>query len=250
MDTPDANEHDKSRRFVNRYDIGMTLVELAWILGGYLSGSIPFALLLGLAAGVDVRRVGSGNVGATNLGRALGRKWGIFCFVLDVLKGLVPVVLAGAAMGYLLDREALTAAQAWKWLAVGAAAVLGHVFPVWLKFKGGKGVATSLGVLLGFWPTLTLPGVAALATWAAVLAVWRYVSLASVAAAIALPVYVLLLTLATGTRMEQAAPFLCVVTALGLLVVVRHRSNLARIMAGQEPRVGQCHGGDTTVTNN
>src|SRR5690349_4488530 len=104
-----------------------------WVAIGYLSGSIPFGLLLGLWRGVDIRKAGSGNIGATNLGRVLGRKWGILCFVLDVLKGAVPVAAAGGAMG-VLGRGDLPAGQAWGWLAVAVAAVLGHVFPVWLGF--------------------------------------------------------------------------------------------------------------------
>ncbi len=216
----------------------MTLSDVLWIVVGYVAGATPFALLLGWARGVDVRRVGSGNVGATNVGRVLGRKWGILCFVLDVLKGLLPVLGAGAAMGYLQQSDSLTAGAAWKWLAVGAAAVLGHVFPIWLRFRGGKGVATSLGVLLGFWPTLTLPGLAALVTWAAVLAVGRYISLASVAAAVTLPFYLLAVARVTGQTLEQIQPFLLVVVLLALLVVVRHRSNLSRLMAGTEPKIG------------
>lgn len=211
---------------------------IIWIIAGYVAGSVPFGLLIGLARGVDVRKSGSGNLGTTNVGRVLGRQWGILCFVLDVLKGTLPVVGAGAALGY-LGRDPLNHTDAWKWLAVAAAAVLGHVFPIWLKFRGGKGVATSLGVLLGFWPTLTLPGIAAVATWIVVVLIWRYVSLASIAAAIALLIYLIAFGLLRGSTLENLLPFLFVTTFLVLLVIVRHRSNIGRLLAGTENKVGK-----------
>lgn len=211
---------------------------IIWIVAGYIAGSVPFGLLIGLARGVDVRKSGSGNLGTTNVGRVLGRKWGILCFVLDVLKGALPVVGAGVALGY-LGRDPLPHLDAWKWLAVAAAAVLGHVFPVWLKFRGGKGVATSLGVLLGFWPVLTLPGIAAAATWIVVVLLWRYVSLASIAAAISLLIYLIAFGLLRGSTMENLSPFLIVATFLVLLVIVRHRSNIGRLLAGTENKIGK-----------
>ena len=122
------------------------------ILLAYLLGSVPFGLLIGLTHGVDIRNRGSGNIGATNLGRILGRKWGYLGFVLDVGKGLVPAWYAGSYLcrSYGLGaRSELTPAAQLVWLAVAAAAILGHMFPVYLRFRGGKGVATSLGVVLG-----------------------------------------------------------------------------------------------------
>jgi len=206
---------------------------------GYLCGSIPFALLLGWSRGVDIRKVGSGNVGATNVGRTLGRKWGIACFILDVLKGLIPVLAVGAWMG-LLTQNQLSNESSLIWLASGVAAVVGHVFPIWLKFKGGKGVATALGVLLGFWPVLTVPGLLAAATWVVLALASRYISVASVGAAAALPVYLVVLGLFwRQMTLGQLWPFLAISTALALLVIVRHRSNIARLKAGTEPKWGQ-----------
>src|SRR5215510_2681621 len=125
----------------------------ALLLGSYLLGAVPFALLIGLAKGVDIRKSGSGNVGATNLSRALGRSWGISAFALDFLKGLLPVLAVGWAGG---GRPWAGLAEPHVRMAAGAIAILGHVFPVYLRFRGGKGVATSFGALTGlaFWAAL------------------------------------------------------------------------------------------------
>lgn len=211
---------------------------MAWVVVAYLCGSIPFGLLIGFARGVDVRQAGSGNLGTTNVGRVLGRKWGILCFALDVLKGLLPVLAAGLALGY-VGAARLQPQEAWRWLAVATAAVLGHVFPVWLAFKGGKGVATGLGVMLGFWPVLTLPGLAAAATWVIVVKLSRYVSLASMAAAVSLPIYLLIMAPLTGLVADSRPPFLLVTSFMALLVILRHRSNIARLLAGTENKVGK-----------
>jgi len=152
----------------------------AFPAGAYLVGSVPFGYLMGRARGVDLRTRGSGNIGATNVARVLGRRWGLLCFALDVLKGLAPVLLAGLVIAG-RGASAPGPARQGAWLAVAFGAIAGHVFPVWLRFRGGKGVATSLGVLLGFYPYFTFAGLAALAIWVAVVAVWRYVSLASIA---------------------------------------------------------------------
>ena len=181
--------------------------------------------------------MGSGNVGATNVGRVLGRRLGITCFVLDVAKGAVPVLAyAGAIGGLAALRTEGGAGAAGGWLAVAAAAVAGHVFPIWLAFRGGKGVATSLGVVLGFWPVLTVPGLAAMVLWLAVVLATGYVSLASVLAAVVLPPLAVLaswwLELPTGVTLI----FFGVTSALAALVVVRHRTNLSRLRAGTEGR--------------
>ncbi|MHC5191039.1 MAG: glycerol-3-phosphate acyltransferase, partial [Planctomycetota bacterium] len=140
----------------------------------YLLGAVPFGFLIAKAHGKDLRTIGSGNIGATNTVRALGKKWGIFCFVLDVLKGLIPMLLVpmlGAVGAKTAGPSELTL-----WLTVGCTAVLGHIFPIYLKFKGGKGVATSLGIVLGLFPFYTLCGVGAFAIWLITLLIWRYVS--------------------------------------------------------------------------
>lgn len=211
-----------------------------WTIAAYLSGSIPFGLLISRLHGRDVRREGSGNIGATNVGRVLGRKWGALCFVLDVLKGLIPVLAAGFHLGY-AGRWNLRTDEAWHWLAVAAAAVLGHMFPPWLGFRGGKGVATSLGTLLGAWPLLTVPGLLAAATWAIVAGLSRYVSLASMTAAIALPLYILLLALLRRQPCRDLIPFLLVTGLLAILVLVRHQANIRRLITGTEPKIGQRH---------
>jgi len=128
------------------------------IIVAYLLGSIPFGLVIAAAYGKDLRKIGSGNIGATNVARALGRKWAYFCFLLDVLKGLVPMLAAR----FLTQVANPTPGSVSLWLVVGCAAVLGHIFPIYLKFKGGKGVATSFGVALGLWPYYTTCAVIAI----------------------------------------------------------------------------------------
>ena len=222
---------------------------LAWLLfaiGAYLVGAIPFGFLIGRARGIDIRAHGSGNIGATNVRRVLGRKAGNACFVLDVAKGAAPVLVAGAAMGTLGDGAPSTG-DALGWLAVSMATVLGHVFPIYLRLKGGKGVATGLGALGALWPVVTIATAVALALWIATVRTTRYVSVASCAAAASLPVSVFVTRLvgwgkpAGAGALEHALagwPFLVLTGALALLVLARHRSNLARVARGEEPKVG------------
>ncbi|MDO8302944.1 MAG: glycerol-3-phosphate 1-O-acyltransferase PlsY [Sedimentisphaerales bacterium] len=204
------------------------------IVASYLVGAIPFGLLIAKAHGIDIRTVGSGNIGATNVSRALGKKWGYLCFVLDALKGLIPML---AAM-VILPAE-LTITKIWLWLGVGAAAILGHVFPVYLKFKGGKGVATSLGVVLGLWPFYTVVGLITFVIWAVVVKIWRYISLGSVVGAIIFP---LLLAAAIYIIPEwQFAvlwPLLVAAVALGVILIIRHKDNIKRLCNGTESKIG------------
>lgn len=215
-----------------------TAVWCLWLAGSYLVGSVPFGLLLGLARGVDIRQSGSGNVGATNAGRVLGRGWGLLCFVLDVCKGLGPTLAYGLSSGLagMQPNNASGPPAVLGWLVVSAAAVFGHVFPVWLKFKGGKGVATGLGVLLGFWPVLTIPGVLAGVGWFVLVKLTGYVSLASVAAACSLPVMAVVSGLCWGRSIGETATYASVGLVLALLIVVRHRGNLRRLREGTEPK--------------
>lgn len=212
-----------------------------WIAmaGAYLIGSIPFGLLLGLARGVDIRDHGSGNIGATNAMRVLGRKLGTLCFALDVLKGAAPTIGAGLALGWLGDR-APTSAESWRWMAVAGAAILGHVFPIWLRFRGGKGVATGFGAMLAIWPAVTIPAVGALAVWVAMVRITRYVGVSSCAAAVSLPALIGALATAglTVDGLRAAWPFIAATGALAALVLWRHRANLSRTLAGTERRVG------------
>lgn len=223
-----------------------------WIVVGYLSGSVSFALVLSRLHGVDLRTVGSGNLGATNVGRALGRWWGVLCFLLDVVKGLAPVLAAGFAMGRIAaggggaDGAGADGSlvEACAWLGVGAAAVVGHMFPFYLGFRGGKGVATSLGVLLAYWPIVTAPAGGAFAVWIVMVLIFRYVSLASMAAAVSLPIWLVLLTWVQGGAVTARLPFLIIALALAVLVVVRHQGNIKRLLAGTESRIGSRASGD------
>ena len=215
----------------------MVLDWLIFVAVAYLLGSIPFGLLLGRLRGVDIREHGSGNIGATNAGRVLGRGWGRACFVLDVLKGAVPTLAAGVWTGAIGDAE-LSAGRSAAWVSVGLASILGHVFPVWLGFRGGKGVATSLGALAALWPIATLPVVAGLVVWVVTVRVTRYVGVASVAAAVTLPVAVVVWSLSPVWGERAVWPAAAMTGALAALVVWRHRDNLRRTFAGTEPKIG------------
>lgn len=203
------------------------------VVAAYLIGSIPFGPILARAHGKDLRTIGSGNIGATNLARALGRKWGYICFALDVLKGLIPVAAVAAIAGT-PDRPALLAL----WLVVGIAAILGHVFPVFLRFQGGKGVSTSFGVALGLWPYFTLSALVALAVWIATVLVWRYVSLASICAAVTFPLVLFVgILVVPGWTVSDLWPLLIASVAIPVLVLVRHRDNIRRLLAGTESQI-------------
>ena len=185
------------------------------MIGAYLVGSIPTGLLLAKGlGGVDIRETGSGNIGATNVYRTLGRKVGLLTLVGDCLKGLVPVLIAG-----LIGMSAL-------WVSlIGLSAFLGHVYTVFLGFKGGKGVATALGVFLAVSPLSVL---SALAVFSLVLYKWRYVSLASITAAAAMPS---LLALIDG-RPEIVGMSLLIAA----MVIVKHMENIKRLKSGTESK--------------
>jgi glycerol-3-phosphate acyltransferase PlsY len=189
-------------------------VLIAAAVFGYALGSIPFGLLLTRAAGLgDVRKIGSGNIGATNVLRTGNKKLAAATLLLDALKGTVAVLVA--------SRWSHDAA-----LAAGLGAFIGHLYPIWLGFKGGKGVATYLGVLFG------LSGLGALAfavTWLLVAFVSRYSSLAALTAAIVVPIALYLID------MPKAAGLLAL---MSLIVFIRHRANISRLLAGTESRIG------------
>ena len=211
---------------------------LILILFAYLLGSIPFGFMIAKAHGKDLREIGSGNIGATNATRALGKKWGYLCLLLDVLKGLVPMLLA-PLLG-LVNQEATPGMLA-LWLLVGCAAVLGHVFPIYLKFKGGKGVATSLGIVLGLWPYYTLCGIGVFAIWGITLLIWRTVSLSSILAAVSFPVLLLLSILIFDAPWDfvQLWPLVLVATLMASLLVARHAENIKRLLDGSESKIMQ-----------
>ena len=194
-------------------DVGLWLVPL-----GYVSGSIPFGLLIAKASkGVDVREIGSGNIGATNVLRAAGKGAAALTLALDMLKGWAPVAL-GRIVG---ASDALVA-------GVALAAFLGHLYPVFLRFRGGKGVATFLGVLLAL-----LPKVAFLvaSVWLLIAAVFRYSSLAALVAAAASPLLVWLLDGRRG--------FVALALVLSGFILIRHRENMRRLLTGEERKIGR-----------
>lgn len=233
---------------------------LGWLIAAaaaFIVGSIPSGYLIGRWRGIDIREHGSRNVGATNVTRVLGRRLGLLCFTLDVVKGAAPVVIAGSAAG-VLGKPLL--AQAWRaagdgdsvvsaitpaemglWLLVAAAAIAGHMYSMFLGFKGGKGVATGLGAMLGMWPLLTLPAVGALGVWIMTVRISRYVSVASMTAACLLPLLTAVSAWATSGDAEgvkAAWPLVLVTGLLAPLVMWKHRANLRRLRQGTEPKVG------------
>lgn len=212
---------------------------------GFLAGSIPFGLLIARAHGIDIRAHGSKNIGATNVMRVLGKKPGALCFLLDVLKGLLPTLAAGLIAGT-VGRFDIASTPALLWLAAMACPILGHMFSPWIGFKGGKGVATGLGSLLGVFPILTIAGVGAFALWIIVVARWRYVGIASSLAAASLPVWITGSFIAARNigwlsrpSYEAAWPFLLVGVLLAALVIFKHRGNIKRTLAGTESKFGQ-----------
>jgi acyl phosphate:glycerol-3-phosphate acyltransferase len=209
---------------------------LALIPIAYPVGSIPFGLIIGLAKGVDPRQAGSKNIGATNVGRLLGGRFFAIVFTLDLLKGLLPVIAAGACVGS-SPRDTGTYLL---WLGVGFASILGHMFSAFLKFTGGKGVATSTGVILGLFPYYTYPGLVAVAVWIAVFLPFRYVSLASMIGAITFPVaYVIIGRTQQWDVFGQQLPLLIFSAIVALMIVYKHRANITRLRAGTENRIGK-----------
>ena len=204
---------------------------LPWLLliGGYLLGAVPFGLVLGkLFRGVDLRKEGSGNIGATNAGRILGKKYGAAVLVLDALKGLLPTLAARLLVQptWPLSGGNL---EAWPTL-VGLAAVLGHIFPVYLGFRGGKGVATGLGVAIVLGP---LAIAIALVAFVAITYATGYVAVGSMSAAV---VYAIVRAVRLGPALIDAAAWPLWVFTFGvpLLIVWAHRTNIARLRAGTE----------------
>lgn len=196
---------------------------LAFLIG-YLSGSIPFGLLLARAAGKgDIRQIGSGNIGATNVLRTGSKGLAAGVLVLDLLKGLLPVLLV-----HHMFAQPVGTASAWGPVPLAAlGAVLGHCFPVWLKFRGGKGVATNAGVSFGLaWPI----GLAYALVWIAVLAMFRISSLAGMSAVVAA---------AVAAAVLGYSAYVLVLAAIALLIVWLHRANIGRLLRGEEPRVGR-----------
>lgn len=205
--------------------MGDPAVMVAAAFGSYLIGSIPTAYLaVRWTQGADIRRIGSGNVGATNAARVAGPGTGALVFLVDAAKGAAASVLPLMAFQATNGNEA-RALNAMR-LLCGSVAVLGHNFPCWLRFQGGKGVATTLGAVVAV--DAPAAGIAAL-TWALVLAASRYVSIASIAAGAGIPLAQWLL--------GRSIPEIGIGAALGALIIARHHGNLRRLRAGTEPRI-------------
>ena len=205
----------------------MLILLLTCSLLGYFFGSFPAGYFAGRLAGVDVRREGSGNIGATNVLRVLGKKWGYTVFAIDAFKGFAAVRLS-----LILVNSWPSAKPYAEYIAIltAMACVAGHTFPVWLRFKGGKGVATSAGALAGLVP-LAVPVV--LLVWIIVFETSRYVSLASIVAAISLPIIV---GLFARWKFVDTWALIYFSLAIMLLVLWRHRSNFSRLLNGTEQR--------------
>lgn len=211
----------------------MAAALITLILLSYLIGSIPTGFLVAKAKGVDIRSVGSGNIGATNVFRILGKGAGIFVLTADAVKGALAVVVVAACFedfwqnNFPGDQSALHASHKHLRELAGICAILGHNYTCWLKFKGGKGIATTAGVFAALAPAAF--GIA-LAAWLVVFAASRYVSLASIVAAVALPLAVWL----TG----NGGLLIGVSAALGALAIYKHKANIERLLAGTENRIG------------
>ncbi len=195
------------------------------IFAAYLLGTVPFGFLIGKARGIDVRTVGSKNIGATNVFRTVGKKWGTLAFICDFLKGLLSAALIPYLVSLVLKCEITTELK----LAGGLAAVAGHTWPVWLKFKGGKGVATSFGMLVAIAPAAVGT---AFALWIVSFVLSRYVSLASILAALVLAILVWV----NPFYVDGNIAIRILISLLGALVVFRHRSNIVRLCNGNENR--------------
>lgn len=202
---------------------GFLTLFLVFLLA-YIAGATPFGFLVAKWKGVDIRKHGSGNIGATNVIRVMGKKVGIPVFVLDCLKGLLPVIFA---RNWCLSHEF---DPTWPSLLAGLGSVMGHNFTFWLGFKGGKGIATSAGVMLALLPVALLAG---LVVWLALFYTTRYVAVASIGAGAALPLAVLGQRAVTGS---PALPLLGFAVVIGGLAIWRHRSNVKRLMNGTENR--------------
>jgi len=204
--------------------VNAPVVYLLSLVSGYLLGAISFAVLIARARGVDIFKVGSGNPGATNVLRTLGRPYGYGCFLLDALKGT-----AAALAGFGLAARAGLASPDLAAIAGLLGAILGHSFSCFLRFRGGKGVATTIGGLLAIMPQVMLIGLLA---WLVVFQLSRYVSLASIVLGISLPISALIVDAGNVTRFWFAL-------LIGVLIIVRHHSNIRRLLSGTENKIGK-----------
>jgi acyl phosphate:glycerol-3-phosphate acyltransferase len=194
----------------------------------YLIGSVPWGYLVARSKGVDIRQHGSGNIGTANVLRVMGKKWGYLVFICDFLKGFLSVKLGSLVAAYFQGNLVLGSVIA------AIACVLGHDYPVWLGFKGGKGIATLIGTVLALFPPLIFVSFGVV--WIAVFVIGRFTSLASISAAIALPVAVSLIVAKTEPGFPLLVGFSVFMAALAIW---RHRSNIVRLLNGRENRFGK-----------
>lgn len=199
-------------------------------MAGYFIGSIPTGYLVARARGVDIRSVGSGNIGATNVFRVLGKPAGVFVLLADAAKGWIGARLLPVWISAWLGMEASTGSSSLEWLMIagGFAAVLGHNYTCWLRFKGGKGIATSAGVLLGWFPWAMW---LALGVWLVTFAATRYVSVASIMAAVCLPFIV--------WQLKLSGRFIAIAAVMSALAIYKHKANIQRLRNGTEHQFGR-----------
>lgn len=203
---------------------------------GYLIGSIPFGyIIVKVAKGIDIRTVGSGNIGATNVARVMGWPAGLLVFILDATKGIGAILLSSILMKSLeidinLKKEIYHSAY-YLWSIGGLSAIIGHLFPIWLKFRGGKGVATTLGVFFFLMlPLNSIPFIIVLCVWIGLFILFKYVSLSSIGAMITMPVAFLIST-------KTLQPVILIFLLIAFLVIIKHISNIKRLINGTEPKV-------------
>jgi acyl phosphate:glycerol-3-phosphate acyltransferase len=201
------------------------------LIGSYLLGAVPFGFLIAKKRGFNIYEHGSGNIGATNVFRVVGKSWGILTSILDILKGFIPAMVIPMVLVFFGMKEYYVPIQ----LSCGFAAIIGHCWPIYLKFKGGKGVATSAGAMIGLAP---LPSLVAFIVWIIVMLLFRFVSLASIMAAIVLAVATWVAffmdIMRLGTRFDVYIPI--VLNLFCLLIILRHKKNIQRLIKGTENR--------------
>jgi glycerol-3-phosphate acyltransferase PlsY len=208
------------------------------MIAAYLIGGIPFGFLVARAKGVDIRKHGSGNIGASNVGRTLGRPYGIAVLILDAGKCFSVMTIA-RLWAASMDWPYPGLDTAWLLAATGLCAILGNVFPVYLKFRGGKAVAASVGVFVSVWPDLGVPVVVALLVWVITVKTSRYIAVASLAAALSHPLALLATLKLMDRPIAELYPLLVLSALLAVIVCVRHRTNIVRLLAGQEEKTGE-----------
>jgi len=208
--------------------VPITLYVTIWLVFGFLAGSVPFGWVAARLAGIDIRQVGSGNIGATNVARARGWGWGTTVLLLDALKGLLPVLALRACLSNLPAGYLSASGVPWLVMGVGVAAILGHTFTPWLGFRGGKGAATGAGVMIALMGWYVL---APLACFLLIVATSRYVSLGSLLTA--------LLIAALIASIPSLRPYWPLGAAGAVIVLWTHRANIERLLAGTENRLGR-----------